>query len=161
MGENPKLSVGDEAPPFELESDTQGTVRLEDLRGEKVILYFYPEDMTGGCTVQACDFRDHLEQFTQAGYQVFGISPDSLERHREFRDKEELNFPLLADVEREVAEAYGVWREKSSYGNTYVGIVRSTFIIDEEGIIEEIQDNVRAKGHVGRLLRDLPELAAS
>ncbi len=158
MGENPKLSVGDNAPAFELESDTQGTVRLQDLRGEKVILYFYPKDMTPGCTVQACDFRDNIDRFVEAGYQVYGISPDPVDSHAEFREQEELNFPLLADPEHEVAEAYGVWREKTTYGKKYIGLVRSTFIIDEEGVIEEIQDNVRAKGHVGRLLRDLPEL---
>lgn len=155
MGENPNLSVGDKAPNFELESDTEGTVRLEDLRGKKVILYFYPKDMTPGCTAQACDFRDHLDDFVAQGYQIYGVSPDPVESHEEFRAEYDLNFPLLADTDQEVAEAYGVWREKTTYGNTYVGLVRSTFIIDEEGVIETIQDNVRAKGHVGRLLRDL------
>ena len=155
MGENPNLSVGDQAPDFELLSDTEGTVRLSDLRGEKVILYFYPKDMTPGCTTQACDFRDHLEDFSDRGYRIYGVSPDPVESHEEFRNEHDLNFPLLADTDQSMAKAYGVWREKTTYGNTYVGLVRSTFIIDEEGVIEEIQDNVRAKGHVGRLLRDL------
>ena len=155
MGINPKLSAGDKAPAFELESDTDGTVRLEDLRGKKTILYFYPKDDTPGCTKQACGFRDHRDTFAKRGFQVYGVSPDPVDSHAAFRDKFDLNFPLLADTEHEVAEAYGVWREKTNYGNTYVGIVRSTFIIDEEGVIEEIQDNVQATGHVDRLLRDL------
>ncbi len=155
MGTNPKLAVGDEAPNFELESDTQGTVRLEDLRGQKIILYFYPKAMTPGCTTQACDFRDNIEEFQQRGFEIYGVSPDPVERHAKFREKHDLNFPLLADPDHQVADTYGVWREKKNYGKTYQGIVRSTFIIDEEGVIEEIQDNVRATGHVGRLLRDL------
>lgn len=155
MGTNPKLSVGDAAPSFELESDNAGTIRLEDLEGDKVILYFYPKDMTSGCTKQACDFRDNLSQFDDKGYKVYGVSPDPVERHARFREKHDLNFPLLADPDHTVAEAYGVWREKKNYGRTYTGIVRSTFFIDEEGKITEIQDNVRATGHVERLLRDL------
>jgi len=155
MGENPKLSAGDDAPDFELESDTEGTVRLQDLRGQKTILYFYPQDMTPGCTTQACDFRDNLGDLGAEGFQVYGISPDSVESHAEFRDKFDLNFPLLADPEHETAEQYGVWRQKTTFGNTYMGLVRSTFIIDEQGVIEEIQDNVQATGHVERLLRDL------
>ncbi len=155
MGVNPKLSEGDEAPEFALESDTEGTVKLSDLRGEKVVLYFYPKDMTPGCTKQACDFRDHLGSFGELGYKVYGVSPDPVERHEKFREKHDLNFPLLADTDHEVAEAYGVWREKKNYGKTYVGLVRSTFFIDEEGKIEKIYDNVRATGHVERLVREL------
>lgn len=152
MGTNPKLSIGDAAPDFSLESDDNGTVKLSDLRGKKVILYFYPKDMTPGCTTQACDFRDNQSAFVDAGYTVLGVSPDPVERHAKFREKHDLNFSLLADTENEVADAYGVWREKKNYGKTYMGIVRSTFFIDEEGNITEIQDNVRAKGHVERLL---------
>lgn len=155
MAKNPKLSVGDKAPDFALPSDTEGTVRLEDLKGQKFILYFYPKDMTPGCTKQACDFRDHLEEFATFGYKIYGVSPDPVERHAKFREKHDLNFPLLADTDHEVAQAYGVWREKKNYGRTYIGLVRSTFFIDEEGIITEIQDNVRATGHVARLLRDM------
>lgn len=155
MGINPKLSVGDAAPAFELESDDAGTIRLDDLKGQRIILYFYPKDMTAGCTRQACDFRDHYDEFVERGYKVFGVSPDPVERHAKFREKHDLNFPLLADPDHSTAETYGVWREKKNYGKTYQGIVRSTFIIDEEGIIAEIQDNVRSKGHVDRLLRDL------
>lgn len=152
---NPKLSVGDKAPDFALPSDTDGTISLADLKGQKFILYFYPKDMTPGCTKQACDFRDNIEEFAKFGYQIYGISPDPVERHAKFREKHDLNFPLLADTDHTVAKAFGVWREKKNYGRTYTGLVRSTFFIDEEGIITEIQDNVRATGHVGRLLRDL------
>lgn len=154
MGTNPILNVGDQAPDFTLDSDDAGEVSLSDLRGQKVILYFYPKDMTPGCTTQACDFRDNMETFEENGFKVLGVSPDPVERHEKFRGKHDLNFTLLADPENEAAEAYGVWREKKNYGKTYTGIVRSTFFIDEEGKIAEIQDNVRAKGHVERLLRD-------
>jgi len=152
MGTNPKLSVGDQAPDFELESDDSGTIKLADLRGKKVILYFYPKDMTPGCTTQACDFRDNQSAFEDAGYTVLGVSPDPVKRHAKFREKHDLNFPLLADTDNSVADAYGVWREKKNFGKTYMGIVRSTFFIDEEGKLTDIQDNVRAKGHVERLI---------
>ena len=155
MAENPKLSIGDLAPDFQLESDSAGPVSLADLRGQKVVLYFYPKDMTPGCTTQACDFRDHHETFLKEGWTVLGVSPDPVERHAKFRAKHELNFPLLADPKHVVAEAYGVWREKKNYGRTYEGIVRSTFFINEDGTIAAIYDNVRAKGHVERLLREL------
>jgi peroxiredoxin Q/BCP len=157
MGENPKLDVGDPAPDFELDSDDAGTVRLSDLEGEKVVLYFYPQDDTPGCTTEACDFRDNLDQFQDNGWRVLGVSPDSVESHADFRSKHDLNFTLLADPDHEVAQRYGVWREKTTFGNTYEGIVRSTFLIDEDGTLADIQDNVQAKGHVERVLRDLPE----
>ncbi len=155
MGTNPNLSQGDKAPDFELPSDTEGTVTLDDLQGKKTILYFYPKDNTPGCTNQACDFRDNLDAFVDAGYQVYGVSPDPVDSHETFRDDHDLNFPLLADTDHSVAKTYGVWREKTTFGNTYEGIVRSTFILDEDNTIVEIQDNVRAKGHVGRLVRDV------
>ena len=154
MGTNPVLNEGDKAPDFTLESDDDGEVSLSDLRGQKVVLYFYPKDMTPGCTTQACDFRDNIDTFTDKGWRVLGVSPDPVERHEKFRGKHDLNFTLLADPDHKVANEYGVWREKKNYGRTYEGIVRSTFLIDEEGTIAEIQDNVRAKGHVDRLLRD-------
>jgi peroxiredoxin Q/BCP len=154
MGVNPNLSIGDAAPDFSLESE-DGPVTLSDLRGQKVILYFYPKDMTPGCTTQACDFRDHKGAFDDAGYAVLGVSPDPVSRHAKFREKHDLNFPLLADTDHAVAQAYGVWREKKNYGKTYMGIVRSTFVIDEEGKLTDIQDNVRAKGHVERLVGNL------
>lgn len=156
MADNPKLSIGDEAPDFELETDEGGTVSLDDFEGERLVLYFYPRDMTPGCTTEACDFRDNLDTFQQKGWHVVGISPDDLESHEEFRDKYDLNFPLLADPDQEVAQKYGVWREKNNFGRTYEGIVRSTFLIDEDGTIVDIFDDVRATGHVSRLLGDLP-----
>ncbi len=154
MGVNPNLSIGDAAPDFSLESE-DGTVSLSELRGQKVILYFYPKDMTPGCTTQACDFRDNKSALDDAGYTVLGVSPDPVTRHAKFREKHDLNFPLLADIDHAVAQAYGVWREKKNYGKTYMGIVRSTFIIDEDGTLTDVQDNVRAKGHVERLVTNL------
>ncbi len=156
MGENPKWNVGDTMPTFEAESDDAGTVNSSDLEGQKYVLYFYPKDMTPGCTTQACDFRDHLSTFRDQGYEVYGVSPDSVARHEKFRAKEDLNFTLLSDPEHELAEKMGVWREKKNYGRTYMGIVRSTFLVGEDGKIEAIHDNVRAKGHVERLLREMP-----
>lgn len=155
MGENPKWNVGEEMPSFEAASDDAGTVSSENLKGKKYVLYFYPKDMTPGCTTQACDFRDNLSKFEEEGYEVYGVSPDSVARHEKFREKESLNFTLLSDPEHELAETMGVWREKKNYGRTYMGIVRSTFLIDEEGKIEAIHDNVRAKGHVDRLLGEI------
>lgn len=152
MGTNPTLSVGDMAPDFTLASDDQGDVTLSSLRGKKVILYFYPKDLTPGCTTQACDFRDNLARFTEDNTVVLGVSPDPVESHAKFRETHGLNFSLLADEDHAVAEAYGVWREKTNYGKTYTGIVRSTFLIDEEGVLTDVQDNVRATGHVDRLL---------
>ena len=155
MGVNPKLSVGDSVPAFELESNTEGTVSADSLKGSKYVLYFYPKDDTPGCTKQACDFRDNIGQLSEYGYDVYGVSPDSLKSHEKFRGKYDLNFPLLADPDHEVAETFGVWREKKNYGKTYTGLVRSTFFVDEDGKLEKIYDNVRATGHVERLIREL------
>ena len=155
MGTNPNLSIGDDAPDFTLEADDGSTVSLSELRGQKVALYFYPKDDTPGCTTQACDFRDAMPRIEGSGWAVFGVSPDPVDSHADFRDKYDLNFPLLADPDHSVAQQWGVWREKTTFGNTYMGIVRSTFLIDEEGAIVDIQDNVRAKGHVDRLLKQI------
>ncbi len=155
MAVNPQLSEGDNVPEFTAESDDAGTISSADLLGQKYVLYFYPKDMTPGCTTQACDFRDNLEKFKAQGYRILGVSPDSVARHEKFRDKESLNFTLLSDPDHELAEQFGVWREKKNYGKVYVGIVRSTFIVNEEGKIDTIYDNVRAKGHVDRLVREL------
>lgn len=155
MAENPILSVGDAAPDFTLPSDTEGDVTLSELKGQKIVLYFYPKDMTPGCTGQACDFRDQVGAFGEAGWKIYGVSPDPVARHGKFREKHDLNFPLLADTEHAVARAYGVFREKMNYGKTYEGIVRSTFLIDAEGKLSAIYDNVRAKGHVARLVGEL------
>lgn len=157
MTDNPALSVGDRAPDFELESDAHGTIALDDFQGQKLILYFYPQDMTPGCTTEACDFRDHLDELHEEGWNVVGVSTDPLDQHETFREKYDLNFPLLSDPDHEVAERYGVWREQTNFGRTYEGIVRSTFLIDEEGTIVDIRDDVRATGHVERLIRDLED----
>ena len=145
------LQVGDKAPAFETEDESGKTWRLEDLRGTKVILYFYPVDDTPGCTAQACDFRDSFSYFQKAGYIVLGISPQGAESHEKFRDKYTLNFPLLVDTDKKIAEAYGAWGEQMNYGRKYLGIRRSTFVIDVDGTLLEAQYGVKARGHVARL----------
>ena len=146
------LQAGDKAPDFETETDGGGKVRLKDLRGRKVILYFYPKDNTPGCTTEACDFRDQATAIDDADAVVLGVSPDSVRSHDNFKKKHELPFTLVSDPDHSVAEAYGVWREKSMYGRKYMGIVRSTFLIDEKGKIAEAWDKVRVKGHVDDVL---------
>ncbi len=143
--------AGDPAPDFTLEADRGDPVTLSDLRGKKVVLYFYPKDDTSGCTTQACEFRDALPDFEADGAVILGVSPDSVESHRKFRDKYDLNFRLLADTEQEVAEAYGVWKQKKMFGNTFMGVERSTFLIDEEGVIREAWRRVRPKGHAAKV----------
>lgn len=145
------ISKGKPAPDFTLEADEGGTVTLSKLRGKKVVLYFYPKDDTPGCTIQACDFRDVAPSFEKVDAVVLGVSPDSVESHAKFRAKYDLNFPLLADVDHEVAEAYGVWKEKKMYGRAFMGIERSTFLIDEDGNVEEIWRKVKPKGHAEML----------
>jgi peroxiredoxin Q/BCP len=143
----PMIEKGDRAPDFTLPSDTEGDVSLSSFRGKKVLLYFYPKDNTSGCTTQACELRDDLPRFEGAGVVVLGVSPDPVKSHARFREKHDLNFPLLADEDHTVSEAYGVWKEKRMYGNTYMGIERSTFLIDEEGVIQEAWRKVKPKGH--------------
>ena len=150
------LNVGASAPEWSGEAIGEAGERLlgsATLQGQAYVLYFYPRDNTPGCTTQACDFRDH--SLAHLGYQVIGCSPDSIRSHRNFQAKHNFNFDLVSDPEHKVAEAFGVWREKKNYGRTYMGIVRSTFVINSEGVITHIFDNIRAKGHVERLLRDL------
>lgn len=151
----PRLEPGDPAPEFTLTSDTGAQVSLADLRGRKVVLYAYPAAMTPGCTTQACDFRDSLEPFTGAGYAVYGISPDAPEKLARFVEKERLTFPLLSDPDKSVLTAYGAYGEKTMYGKKTVGVIRSTFVIDEDGRIELAKYNVRAKGHVASLAKTL------
>jgi len=145
------IKEGDQAPDFELPADDGSQVRLSALRGKRVVLYFYPKDNTSGCTTQACDLRDNLQRIDEGGAVVLGVSPDSISSHEKFRDKYDLNFPLLADEDHEVAEAYGVWKEKSMYGRKYWGIERSTFIIDEEGVVTEAWRKVKPKGHAEKV----------
>ena len=149
-----KLSAGDPAPEFSLPS-TQGQQTLSALRGQWVVLYFYPKDHTSGCTTEACDFRDALPGL---GARVIGVSPDDLDNHASFRDKYQLPFPLASDIDHRVAEAYGAWGEKQRYGKTYEGVIRSTFLIDPQGRVAEALYNVRAQGHAERVRERLGEL---
>jgi peroxiredoxin Q/BCP len=150
-----RLSPGDTAPDFALTSDTGETVRLSELRGHKVIVYFYPAAMTPGCTKQACDFSESLESLQEAGYEVLGISPDAPEKLLKFRDNYSLTIQMLSDPDRETLRAYGAFGEKTMYGKKVQGVIRSTFVVDEDGSIELAQYNVKATGHVAKLRRDL------
>jgi len=150
-----KLAPGDLAPDFTLSTDTGEKLSLRDLRGRKVILYAYPAAMTPGCTKQACDFRDSLASLQAAGYEVVGISPDSPAKLAAFRERDGLTFPLVSDPDRSVLTAYGAYGEKQNYGRTVLGVIRSTFVIDEDGRIEKALYNVRATGHVAKLRREL------
>lgn len=149
------LHTGDPAPDFELPADDGSTVRLKDLQGRKVILYFYPRADTPGCTIEACEFRDLAPRIEERGAVVLGVSPDTVADVRKFKEKFDLNFRLLADADHAVAEAYGVWKEKSMFGKTYWGAARTTFVIDERGRIDEIYEEVRAEGHAEQVLSDL------
>lgn len=149
------LSIGDKAPEFTLPDPDGNDVSLSDFRGQKVVLYAYPAASTPGCTTQACDFRDNIASLQSAGYQVLGLSPDELAKQRKFRDDEQVPYPLLCDPSHEVLEAYGAWGEKKNYGRTYVGVIRSTFVIDEEGKVDKAYRNVKATGHVARVRADL------
>ncbi|MGX1810774.1 thioredoxin-dependent thiol peroxidase [Nocardia sp. NPDC055321] len=155
MTENHRLSPGDTAPAFTLPDADGKEVSLADYRGRKVIVYFYPAASTPGCTKQACDFRDSLAELNGAGLEVIGISPDKPAKLAKFRDAEELTFPLLSDPDKEVLQAYGAFGEKTMYGKTVTGVIRSTFLIDADGKIEVAQYNVRATGHVAKLRREL------
>ena len=151
-----KLSAGDAAPNFKLES-TRGTQTLKDYAGRWLVLYFYPKDATPGCTTEACDFRDALPGMDA---DVIGVSPDSLVSHAKFEEAHALPFPLIADENHALAEAYGAWGEKKNYGKTYVGLIRSTFIIDPNGNVAEAMYNVKATGHAERVRKRLAALYA-
>ena len=153
--DNGRLSPGDTAPDFTLETDTGEQVTLGDLRGRKTIVYFYPAAMTPGCTKQACDFTDSLESLRGAGYEVLGISPDKPEKLAKFRDRDSLTLTLLSDPDKSVMKAYGAFGEKKLYGKVVEGVIRSTFVVDEDGKVELAQYNVKATGHVAKLRRDL------
>jgi thioredoxin-dependent peroxiredoxin len=149
------LNENDIAPDFELTADDGSTVRLSDLRGRKVVLYFYPRADTSGCTTQACEFRDLRDSIEEAGAVVLGVSPDEPDALAKFRDKYDLNFRLLADPDHQVCEAYGVWTEKSMYGRKFMGVERSTFVIDGEGRIVKALRKVKPKGHAEAVLGTL------
>jgi thioredoxin-dependent peroxiredoxin len=143
---------GEVAPDFELPADDGTRIRLSDLRGRKVVLYFYPKDDTPGCTAQACDLRDHIAEFDTRGALVFGISADDVNSHVRFRNKFELPFRLLADTDHRVAEQYGVWKQKSMFGVKFWGIERTSFVIDEHGRVATVLPRVKAGEHLGRVL---------
>ncbi|AMY18264.1 thioredoxin-dependent thiol peroxidase [Rhodococcus kroppenstedtii] len=150
-----RLSPGDPAPALSLPDADGTTVSLADYRGKRVVVYFYPAAGTPGCTKQACDFRDSLAQLNDAGLEVLGVSPDKPAKLAKFRDEEGLTFPLLSDPEKTTLEAWGAFGEKTMYGKTVRGVIRSTFVIDPDGAVEVAQYNVRATGHVAKLIRDL------
>jgi peroxiredoxin Q/BCP len=150
-----RLAPGDKAPTFSLPDADGNTVSLADYHGRRVIIYFYPAASTPGCTKQACDFRDSLAELNGAGLDVVGISPDPSAKLAKFRDTEGLTFPLLADPDRKVLTAWGAYGEKQMYGKTVQGVIRSTFVVDEDGKIAVAQYNVKATGHVAKLRRDL------
>jgi peroxiredoxin Q/BCP len=151
------IEEGKPAPEFELESDSGETVRLSDLRGRPVVLYFYPKDDTPGCTTEACEFRDAYDVFRDRGAEVLGVSPDDVTSHEKFKSKYELPFTLLADPNHEVAEKYGVWGERKFAGKSYMGITRSTFIIDREGRVASAMFGIKPAGHAAKVLESLPD----
>ena len=149
------IRIGDAAPDFTAPTDGGGSVRLKNLRGKKVVLYFYPKDNTPGCTTESCDFRDAHAEFGAHDAVVLGVSPDSVKSHDNFKQKFDLPFTLISDEDHKIAEAYGVWQEKSMYGRKYMGIVRSTFVIDEKGKVAAIYDKVKVKGHAAEVLEKI------
>lgn len=149
------LKEGNKAPAFTLPDKNGKKVALKDFEGKKVVLYFYPKDMTSGCTKEACDFRDSHPDFKKTKTVVLGVSADSVESHKKFSDKHELPFTLLSDEDKKVVEKYGVWKEKSMYGRKYMGIERTTVIIDEKGKVQKIFPKVKVKGHVEEVLAEL------
>lgn len=155
MPPTPRLGPGDPAPVFTLPTDDGSVVSLADLKGRKVVLYVYPAAMTPGCTKQACDFRDNLQRFTDAGYAVVGLSPDKPEKLAAFRERDGLTFLLVSDPSKETLTAYGAYGEKQLYGKTVVGVIRSTFLLDEHGKVVQASYGVKATGHVAKLVKDL------
>jgi len=146
------IEIGQPAPDFSVPGDGGGTVSLSALKGKPVVLYFYPKDDTPGCTTEACGFRDAMPDFSKVKAQIIGVSKDSVKRHDNFKAKHDLNFALASDEDGTVCEAYGVWVKKKNYGREYMGIERSTFLIDNDGIVREIWRKVRVKGHVEAVL---------
>ena len=154
------IEPGKKAPAFTLPDDNGEKVRLSELAGNPVVLYFYPRDDTPGCTREACAFRDLKGELQKLGAKVFGVSPDTVESHAKFRDKFELNFPLLADADHKIAEKYGAWREKNMYGKKSMGIQRSTYLIDAKGKVARVWKSVKVDGHDEQVLAALKELAS-
>jgi peroxiredoxin Q/BCP len=155
------IEVGEKAPDFTLQADNEKDVSLSDYHGKKVVLYFYPKDGTVGCTQEAIEFRDLAKDFEKEGAVILGVSKDSIKSHQKFKQKHELPFTLLSDPESKVLNMYGVWKEKKLYGRTFMGTERTTFLIDEKGIIQKIYHKVKAKGHAQTCLLDLKGKTAS
>ncbi|MCM3115736.1 thioredoxin-dependent thiol peroxidase [Neobacillus sp. MER 74] len=151
------VKIGMQVPNFELEANNGETVNLSNFRGTNIVLYFYPKDMTPGCTTEACDFRDQIQKFTEVDAVILGVSPDPVDRHQKFVEKYGLPFLLLADTEHQLAENFGVWKLKKNFGKEYMGIERSTFIIDKEGKLVKEWRNVKVKGHVDEALSYIRE----
>lgn len=149
------LKPGDKAPAFTAQDDAGNTVSLKDFKGKTVVLYFYPKDDTPGCTKEGCDFRDHYKKFQKAGAEILGVSKDALERHAKFKAKFDFPFPLLSDPDGAMCAAYGVWKEKSLYGKTFMGIERSTFVIGPDGKLKDVIRKVKVPGHVEAVLENL------
>ncbi|MGI4895501.1 MAG: thioredoxin-dependent thiol peroxidase [Janthinobacterium lividum] len=150
-----RLAPGDLAPDFTRTAHDGSSVTLSQLRGQHVVVYFYPAAMTPGCTSQACDFRDSLDALDAAGHRVLGVSKDPFAKLASFAERDSLTFPLLSDPDHTLLEAYGAWGEKTNYGRTSIGVIRSTVVVDPEGVVAVAQYNVRAKGHVAKLRREL------
>ena len=146
------LNIGDKAPDFEVNNQNSEKTKLSDYKGKKVVLYFYPKDNTPGCTAESCNLRDNYQELKAAGYEILGVSPDSEKSHQNFINKYELPFTLLVDTEKDILQKYDVWKEKSMYGRKYMGTVRTTFIIDEDGRIERIIEKVNTKDHTNQIL---------
>ena len=152
------LSVGKSAPAFSLDTDSGEKLSLKDLKGRPVVLYFYPKDDTPGCTVEACEFRDAFPRFKGTKAVILGISPDSVKSHQKFKAKFDLPFTLLADEDHGIAEKYGVWQKKSMYGRSYMGIARTTFVIDKDGKVAKVFEKVKPKGHAEEVEQAIDEL---
>jgi len=150
-----KLKVGDKAPDFEGINQNDETVALKDFAGKKLILYFYPKDNTSGCTAESCNLNDNYNDWLEKGFEVLGVSPDSVKSHQNFKNKYNLKFDLIADTEKEILQQYGAWGEKNMYGKKYMGVLRSTFIIDKNGVIEEIFEKVKTKDHTNQIIKKL------
>lgn len=147
------LQVGDKAPNFKGVDEAGNAITLEDFKGKKLVMYFYPKDNTPGCTAQACNLRDNYEALKNAGYEVVGISSDNEKSHQKFIEKQNLPFRLIADVDKSIHEQFGTWVEKSMYGRKYMGTARTTFVIDEKGVISEIIEKVKTKDHTAQILK--------
>lgn len=150
-----KLKVGDKAPDFAGINQNGEKVSLKDFAGKKLILYFYPKDNTPGCTAESCNLNDNYNDWLDKGFEVLGVSPDSVKSHQNFKNKYNLKFDLIADTEKEMLQKYGAWGEKNMYGKKYMGVLRTTFIIDEKGVIEEIFEKVKTKDHTNQIIKSL------